>query len=157
MECPLVIFPNIAKVDVIWNRNNSLTSHVPIVLAKWILTLGELAAEGFVIVSKRLKLVKVCVLRTSVYGEGGGCWDVIDEPGVDTRPVHLRVGGGGVNDVLNLRHCTPQCPELIRNNLSSFFSSFPSSSFLRLDFIEFKVRCNAAYDAGDRCEEGIFL
>ena len=44
-----------------------------------------------------LELVGVRVLGTAMYGEAGWVRHVVEEPGVDTGPVHLRVGGGGLS------------------------------------------------------------
>ena len=89
-------------------------------------------------------------------GESGWTWDVLDEPGVDTGPVHLGVGGGGLNDdIVRLSQRSPQGPELIRNNLGNLFCSSLVSSFERLDFIKNKVRSNRADRIADTCKEGI--
>ena len=89
-------------------------------------------------------------------GESGWTGDVLDEPGVDTGPVHLGVGGGGLNDdILHLSQRSPQGPELIRNNLGSLFSPSLVSSLQRLNFIEKEVRSNRADHIADICEEGI--
>ena len=155
MEYPLTLLPNIAMMYFLRDTNNSFTCLVSIGGAKWIGKRSE-----FALVTSRIRefeFVEVGVLRTTKDWEAAWEGKVLDESGVDTRPVDLGVGGGGVNNGLLFRHRTPQSPELIRNNFSSFFSSPPSSSFLRLDFIEYKVRSNAANDVGDRCEEEIFL
>ena len=83
-------------------------------------------------------------------GESGWTGDVLDEPGVDTGPVHLGVGGGGLNDdIVRLSQRSPQGPELIRNNLDSLFSSSPLSSFDRSNFVENEVRSNRADHIAD--------
>ena len=133
MKDPLMALPDIAMMDLLRNTNNPFTCLVSVCRAKWVVKSGKLALVTSRI--REVQFVEVGVLRTSVEWEAVWYWDVLNEPGVDTRPVNLGVGGRGVNDGLLLRHCTPQSSEFIRNNFSSFFSSPPSSSFLRLDFI----------------------
>ena len=77
-----------------------------------------------------------------MYWEAGGGGDVVDEPRVDTGPVHLRVGGGSLDDDGLNTHLFPQSPELFGNNLGSLSSLSPPSSSLRLDFVEYKVGSN---------------
>ena len=155
MEEPLIALPDIALTDLLRNTNNPFTCLVSIRRAKWV---GERSKFALITsIVSAFEFVGVRVLRTAKDREAAWVRDVLDEPRVDTGPVHLGVGGGGVNDGLLVRHCSPQSPELIWNNFSSFFSSPPSSSLLRLDFIEYKVRSNAAYDVGNGCKEEIFL
>ena len=146
MEKPLVVLPNIAMMDNSGNTNNPLSSLVSIFTAKWIGLTRELTlvtSAPSVRCGMELQLIEVRVLGTAVDGEAGWAGDVLYEPGVDTGPVHLGVGGGGLNDdILHLSQRSPQGPELIRNNLGSFFGSFPPSSSIRPSFIENKVRSN---------------
>jgi len=130
MEDPTLSCPDIAMMDNIRNRYDPFSGIVSILTSKWIGLTGELADITSAV--EVLKLVGVRVLGTAVYGEAGWVRDVVEEPGVDTGPVHLRVGGGGLDDdiLFLLSHSSPQSPEFIRNNFGCLFSSSPSSPSL---------------------------
>ena len=96
MEKPLVVLPNIAMMDNSGNTNNPLCSLVSKFTAKWIWLTCEFAFPTSIVCV--CEFVELWVLGTAVDGEAGWAGDVVNEPGVDTRPVHLGVGSRGLDD-----------------------------------------------------------
>ena len=93
MEDPLVILPNVAIMGLLRNAHNPFTCLVSISGAKWIGNVSEFS----VAVAIKFNFVQVRVLGTTVDQEFAWTWDILDEPRVDTRPVHLGVGDGRHN------------------------------------------------------------
>ena len=93
MEDPLVILPNVAIMGLLRNAHNPFTCLVSISGAKWIGNVSEFS----VAVAIKFNFVHVRVLGTTVDWEFAWTWDILDEPRVDTRPIHLGVGGWGHN------------------------------------------------------------